>query len=499
MKIKLLNQRHPEYSPEKLARYTAIEEGGEAFHALKGSLFPKRTVEPNDVYKERLELVTYTNHVGGSVARLSALLFSEPPVVSARGTWWETFLSDVDRQGSSWTSFWRARVNDALTAGRAWCWVNLPRRVEGLEVRTRADEESAGLLNAYLVRFAPDQVLDWGEDEAGRLGWVMARDVTELRPDIESPRRCIWRWRYIDGAVIRTWTWEATKDRPVPSDEDEATEQPMVEHRVGRIPVTRLKLPKHLHVLAMVYDVALAATRAENDLTWALHQAANELLVVTSKWGDETPTLGHGHYFRLGRDPDGEDKAEFIGPSGVAFDHLEKRVNEAREDVFRAFGQMAVATKSDSAKSQLSAASKRADWQAAEIMLAALAEPTLDAMRQTLAVLAAIRGEDAPQVSGLDGWQQEDIQSFLDAVNAAVDARELSPTFRKVVAKREAERILQDEVAPDVMTTILKEIDESDPEMSAPLMGAPRRDAPTPPGQDQTQDEGQDPSASAGA
>ena len=477
MRIKTLQQTHPDYNAERNAKCRAIAEGGEMFHALKEKLFPKRFVEPTDVYAERLSLVTYTNHVGPSLSRLSALLFAESPAVAAQGVWWGGFLADVDRQGSSWSSFWRARTEDALTCRWAWAWVNLPAR-GGVEVRTRADEESLGLLNAYLVRFLPEQVLDWGEDEAGGLLWIMARDVVERRPSIESPRQTVYRWRYIDATEVRTWEWEATRERPVPTDEDIATERPPVPHGFGRIPVTRIQLPRHLWILAMVYDVALAATRAENDLTWALHQAANELLVLTSKWEEATPILGHGHYLQLGRDADGEDKANFIAPSGMAFDHLEKRVQEARDDVFRAFGQLAVAASSDGPKAQMSADSKAADWQAAEILLAALAEPVLDAMRDTLALLADVRGESAPPVSGLDGWQAEDIEAFLAAVAGAQDARELSPGFRRLVAKRQAIRILRDEVTAEELAAVLTEIDESDPERSGPLFaGAARRPA----------------------
>lgn len=269
--------------------------------------------------------------------------------------------------------------------------------------------------------------------------------------------------------------WTPTKDRTAPQPEDEAVEEPGIIHRLGRLPVVRLELPSGLWAMGKLEDPVVASLRADNERTWALHQAANELLTITSKWGDEKVELGHGHFLRLARDKDGEDKAAFVAPSGVAFDHLERDATQKREQVYRLVQQLALAADADSTPAKLSGASKAEDWRSAEVVLAAYADLVLDAMREVLALVARVRGDaQVPSVGGLEGWQHEDLETFLTAAAAATDARALSPTFRKVVAKREVERLLQDEVSDEDLEVIRKEIDEAQDD-PAPYTPPPAR------------------------
>ncbi len=101
------------------------------------------------------------------------------------------------------------------------------------------------------------------------------------------------------------------------------------------------------------------------------------------------------------------------------------------------------------------------DWKAQGVLLSAYAGLVLEAMTKSAQLVAAIRGGDAPKFSGLSQGEEEDTDQFLDRAARAIDARQMSPTFRKVVAKREVARILGDEVPPDVVATIESEIDDS--------------------------------------
>jgi hypothetical protein len=320
------------------------------------------------------------------------------------------------------------------------------------------------------VGLTADQVLDWGEDEAGNPTWILFRAVTSERAGPEAARVTVWRWTYLDSRTIRRWEWKPSKpEQPAPLDEDEARELTPIEHKMGRLPVARLRLPSELWTLARLEDAAIAALRARNAHTWALHQAANELLVLKSTWQDEKVQLGHGHYLRLSRDQHGEDSAEYVGPSGVAFEYLQQDVQDTREELYRIVHQMALAADSDSQKADQSGASKNQDWKALEIILSRFQGLVLDAMTAALRLIAEIRGEAAQEiaVAGLEGWQSEDLATFFQAVGLATDARSLSPTFRKVVARRQAERLLQDEATPEEMAMIRKEIAEA-PDDPAP-------------------------------
>lgn len=468
MKVRTLNTTHPDYDGKRLGRLRALYEGGNAWHELLDCWLPKRAVEPEDVYIERRSLAGYNNHAGPLCSILSAALFAEAPQVDGvKGEHWTALWGDCDGQGTPWRRFWRDRLDDAQVGRRAWAWVNLPARADGLQVGSRADEERAGLLDAYLVGLAPEQVLDWWEDDRGRLTGILVRDVLDRRVGPEAGRTRTWRWTFIDATVIRRWEWKATERQPSPRDDDEATELPQVLHGIGALPVVRLELPPGLWTMGKLEDPVVAATRARNEHTWALHQAANELLAITSRWGDEKVALGHGHFLRLNRDDKGDDKATYVGPSGVAFQYLEADVRNAREEVFRAVQQMALSADGSDAKARLSGESKAEDWRALDLVLAAFRDLCLGAMCEAVVLCAKARREDAGQVSvsGLDGWQSEGLTVFLESAALAVDAHQISPTFRKLLAKRQAQRLLQDEVSAEELQAVLDEIDaaEDDP------------------------------------
>jgi len=481
VKVKILDQRHSSYDGTVLQRQRALFEGGRTWHALASEWFPKRAVEPSDVREERLGLAFYNNYTGNILASLASMLFAEAPSITGiDGDFYASLQENADRLGSTWAEFWRERFIDAASQRSAWVWVNLPRRPQPAEGEqpaqstSMADEIKAGLLDAFLVGVSADQVIDWGEDESGRLSWVMIRDVVSRRAGVDQPRVSVHRWTYLSATEIKRWEWASTPQKREPSENDVAEQTLAAAHNMPRLPLVRLELPHLLWPMGRLEDPAVALLRAENDQHWAIHQAANELLVLTSKFGDEKrPTLGHGHYLALERDSDGEDTAQFVGPSGIAFEAMQTQVERLRDDLHRVVGQMAQAASSNAARARMSGESKQADWRAAEVMLSAFAGIVLDAMREVLKLIVDLRkdGSSELQVGGLDGWHQEDLMAWLEAVNLATDARQYSPTYCKVVARKQAERTLADAATPEEMERIHSEIEKANVE-TGPLFAA---------------------------
>jgi len=463
MKVKILEQLHPEHDLDRIRRLYALAEGGPDWHGKIEDWLPKREVEPPDVYEERKTLATYVNHAGGILDLLAAMLFGEAPKIDGlpTGDYYEGLINDCDGAGTPWRQWWRETFAHTLRGGRCFVWANLPPAGD-VEPATRADEEKLGRLDAFLVRVTAAQVRDWGTDSKGALQWVLWRDIVDEREDVGAERRQVYRWTYVDGVAIRRWEWTPKSGQDRPKLDDDAVELPMIGHGAARLPIVEVCLPPALWLMHRVEDATIAALRARSEHSWALHQGANELLALKRKWTDEAPDLGHGHWLELAPD----EEAEYIAPTGVAFQYLEKDVAATREDLYRTLNAMALAADSDAQAARLSGESKAQDWQATQILLAAYQDQFISAMHTAAEMILAIRGDDVAgddgiSVSGLDGWQTEDLQGFLLAVTQATEASRMSPTFRKVVAKRQAARILQDDVKPEEMEAINAEIDSA--------------------------------------
>lgn len=474
MKVRVLRQRHPDHNDERLRRYRALYEGGERWRGLIDTWLPKHDVETDARWKARKAAATYTNHVGAIIDFFGSHLFSEALAVGGvEDEWLSGWLGDVDQAGTSLTDWWADLFGSAMIGRRAFAWVNLP-AVAG-EFGSLGEQLEGGALDAYLVPLEPEQVI-WVERRGKRILWLQVEEVVEERSSVEASAERYWRWTYIDDTVIRRWEWRPQEGKTEPRDEDLVVELDPIQHGFGRIPVVELDLTAGLWALSKLAEPAVAHLRARNDLSWALHLGANPLLVVKSKAGAEAPVLGAGYYLRVGQD----DDVFYAEPSGANYQILAEDVVRLREELYRTVQQLAQAADSDATRTRMSGESKQADWQAEEIILAAYAARVKDAVREAVEIVAQVRKLDTAelQVTGLEGWHQEDLAGELEAMAMAVDARALSPTFRRATAKLQAERVLGDRVTAEELEAIRKEIDEAPVDDPAPYVPPGRNPPP---------------------
>lgn len=481
MLVKTLQQTHPSYDGDELERLEALYTGGACWRDLLSEWIPQHPQEDDDAWQLRKDAALYECHVGPIVDMIVGALFTQPPVVEdVPGSWFEAFSESVDRKGTGLDVWFAEFVRDALVARRAYVWVNLPARGDVPAPDNRADEEKLGLLDQFLVGLCARQVIDWGTDEIGRLTWVMVRDQYSERASVEVERVTKWRWTYIDATVIRRWEWTPRADQPEPSPEDTVEESPAVLHGLGFMPVADLCLPAGLHAGGKLHDPAIAHLRGRNDLSWALARGSMPLLWVRDRKGEgQKPTLGIGRFLRL------YDEASEVGyaePSGASFKLLADDLTQRREAMYRVVHQMAVGADSSATRSKMSGDSKAQDWKALETVLVALADVVKPLIGRVVAMVVKARdGVDiVPNVTGLDGWEEEDLTTWLGNAALALDASRLSETFRKAVAKREARAILPD-ADETLIAKIESEIDAADDSID-PLAGVlPAPNRPTPP------------------
>lgn len=460
MILTTLNQTHPSYRKDELERLEGLYCGGHEWRELIATWIPKNTSEPADLWDERKGRAVYHNHAGPVVDLIAAWLFSEPPTTEGLD---ENWLKNVDRRRTNWTPFWKKLFTDALVYRRAYCWVNLPARPDGLRVDNRLQEEQLGLLRPYLVPLEAEEVIDWGEDDAGALSWVMIRQNFQARASVSQGRQKGIRWIYVDSKRIQVWEFIATKDKPAPDDKDVIPQKSDIEHGIGMLPIVCLELPEGLHAMGKLHDPAVALLRASNDLDWALHRANHALMTVTTKDGIAPIKLGAGYFVALNRDSDGKDEVGYAEPSGATFSASSGRIKDLREELYRVVQAMALAV-SPNAQAQ-SGESKARDWQAMEVILSAYAGLVLEAMLAVGQIVAKILKTSDPIVSGLDGWQQEDLTELLNQITTVIGLEIPSPTLKRELQKRIARRLLAD-ASSDLLRKIAKEIDEAPDEPS---------------------------------
>jgi hypothetical protein len=463
--IKALNATHPSYHDDDLAQFEALYEGGRCWREMIGHWIPQNAQEPDELWVERKNRATYDNHAGPITDLIVAWLFSKPPTVQGFDADWE---KNVDKQGTALAPWLRQVVTDALKCRRAYVWVNLPKRPDGVAVTNRADEEALKLHIPFLVDLKASEVRDWGEDEHGNLAWILVRREVCERTSVTDGRGKKWRWMWIDAVRIQVWEWTPTKDSPTFPDEAEAAQVADIAHGFGRMPVARIQLPAGLHVLEKLRDPAVGLMRLANDLDWSLHRWANSLLVISTADTSKAPSLGAGYYLRIGK----EDKAYTVAPDASGFAAMAERLKDKREEVYRVVQQMAAGVSGDSVKQAASGVAKTLDWQSLQVMLAAYADIVKVVLVQVLALAGVPLRIPAERVvvGGLEGWQEDDLATILaDFLTAQPFVK--SETFRRLLAKEAVKRMLPEGTDEATKKAINEEIDNADygePEILAP-------------------------------
>jgi len=454
MKISVLNQQHPTFSAELLADIAALYEGGKPWHDRLDVFLPKKELESGPAYAERCRRATYENNVAPILDLMIGWLFESPATVTGLPDDW---IANVDGQGTSWSTWWRAIATNAAKDRTAYVWINFPPPAD-VPPTSAADERQRGLSRPFLVSVPAAMVPNWLTGPTGGLTAVMVRDTVTRQGVLTDPQVTVQRWTAIDGTAISRWEWTPTQGKAAPGPDDEATALPPIAHGRPEIPVVRLDLPAGLHIGGKLRDPAVELAGLANDLDWALHRGAHAVMVVCTADGAIPPLLTAGAYLLLGE----RDTVTFAEPSGACYDALAGRIEVARQGIYRVAHQMGASVGNAGAAAAASGASKSLDWKALEIVLDAYADAVRAAMLATAKRVADVFRVDPESitVTGLDGWDAADLQGLLTAAALAAPMVK-SETFRREIAKQTAASFL-DDAAPGVLDTINAELDAAD-------------------------------------
>jgi hypothetical protein len=449
-----INREHPEYIARKAMwkQYQDLYAGGERLRGNASTYLVRRHKEPNEVYGERLSRVFYENYVGSIVDWYAATLMRREPVTLFGGSdavardYYNLLTADADLKGTSLTDFFRQQMVQTLVYGSSFIVVDFP-RTNGPSL-SRAEEDASGRSRAYLVDYAPDEVINWSYEHGGGLEWAVIRTSCLRQSKVTDPR---WeqetRWIYYDRENFQVFS-KAGESSPM---------ELIDEGRHGlaslrRVPMFRMKVSDGLWLLNKAALLQLEHFNKSNALAWALTMGLFATPVVYSE-REWSQIVGESYYIQLGPN----DRFGWTEPAGKVYQIAADNLVRLKDEIYRVCYLMGQAGTSGSM--QQSGLSKQRDFSVTNEVLRAYGDAVKETMRQVLGAIAGARQDDVGiDVSGLDEFDIGDFSNELDDAKKLLDLGIGSETLKRQVFKKLALKYLCD-TRQEIKTQVAEEID----------------------------------------
>ena len=460
MNMNFINREHPEYASRKALwrRYHDLYNGGELLRNNAAQYLIQRGKEPSAVYLERLNRVFYENYAGSIIDWYSATVVRREPIILFDGAnergiaFFDEFIRNCDLRGTSLSEFFRQRLTQTLVYGRAFFAVEFPRATE--QARSRAEEDAAGQSRAYLVEYAPEDVINWSYDASEKLEWIVIR-TSKLRQGSVTDEA--WhketRWVYYDRETFRIYG----------QDLNPAANAGIVliaEGRHGladqhRVPVFEMKVSEGLWLMNKASLLQLEHFNKSNALAWALTMGLFATPVVYSdrEWNQ---IVGESYYIQLGPN----DRFGWTEPEGHVYQIAADNLVRLKEEIYRVCYLMNQASGAQVHTVQ-SGLSKQRDFNVTQEILRAYGDTVKESIRGVLEAVNSARQDGLLiDISGMDEFDIGDFATELDDAKRLLDLGIESDTMKKQLFKRLALKYFCD-IRQDVKNQIVAEIDAS--------------------------------------
>ena len=457
--IELLNREHPQYHAKRgmWQRYQDFYLGGEQLRQNAGAYLVRRQKEPAEVYQERLSRVFYENYLGSIVDWYAATLFRNEPAITFDGPaeFYTEFLKDSDLEGRSFLEYCRRAFIQALVFQESHALIDFPRVRARAE--TRAEEDALGKSRAYLVNYAPTELINWRLDRRGNFEWVVLRTESAYQPEFLSDEEVVERrWTYYDKQNFRVYsqTQRSTQKETKPPEavlEDEGRHG-LAE--LGRVPLVKLEITDGLWLANKAALLQQEHFNKSNALSWALHMGLFAMPVIYSdrEWHQ---IVGEAYYIQLGP----EDKFGWTEPEGHVYRLAAENLDRLKDEIYRVCYLMNQAAGREARNLAQSAASKQRDQIVTQEVLRAYGDMVKDFMRRTLEWIAAARRDEVKaEVNGLDQFDVRDFSEELENARRLRDLEIGSGMFLREMRKRLALKYLEDS-SQEVKNRVVGEIE----------------------------------------
>ncbi len=487
VEYRYLKQRHPAHAGTYWQQCEAFYAGGQKLLGnakMMQEVFPPHLSEEGWVYEERKKRAYYIPYAGQIIDYIVASLFSTPlscKVMDDQGVaqepeeFWADFQDNCAGpfgHPKSLNEHLRDQITNALVKKTAWCLVDLPDSQE-MGAESVADEKQSGAMDAYIVPLDPECVVDWEEDDDGRLNWVLIHSESQKRDGLEGRRDLVTEeWTYWDREGWAKYRLTRKKDQ-VPKDNLPIPRVGVGTHSFeDTVPIVRLALPDGLWAMGKLESIAKTHFNKRCALTWAEYKSLFSILVAYQGSPDplnpvtEDPNralnqrYGQGRIVIMGE----KDNLAYVGPDTAAFTVALDDLNNERDEMHRVVHQMAQSVDNSGAALQRSGASKAQDGKATAVVAAAMSRLVKEYAKDILEMCALGRKDDDDvdwAFVGLDDFDEEPLADLM-ATAQIVDVIQIpSKTFKVKWLGQVARRLLHDNLSPEESANIDEELEEN--------------------------------------
>lgn len=425
---------HPEYQAELQEKCRDFYEGGARFEKNKTKYLRGRQLDKYDpkYLAARLACASYTPHVAGAIDWLTAAAFqAEPQLLVMRpadkdakpgaqpkedpeARYWHGLNQNADGAGKDLAAIARSRLLQGMLHRRFYFGLSFPGA--GQQFADLAQQQKAGAFDAKIYELDPHEVDDWSHDAAGELIWIRVHKVELERAagSLVGPRtREVHTWTYIGQAEKVVLAAERKYDPDTGQAEDwqkgaKAARGETETYNTG-MPIVAVHVPPGLGVMARLLSTAQAIFNREASLEFALDAAAYALPYIKTRRDLKEVLVSELHALKL--NPDDNEGAGYLEPTGSSFAALKERIEELKMDLFQAIQAMALQASAKDDSGRQSGVAKFRDFGAITTLLSAFAAMLRDSLEKVVAKIKAARGETELNVA-VTGLDKFDVQSL---------------------------------------------------------------------------------------
>lgn len=498
--VQKLARKHPEFQmfEESYAAVQLLFNGGvELQNAVaRANLFlEKAPKELPEVYAFRQKRLSYTNLIGSIIGWYISALFKDAPnfLKAPAGAaadqpvnlpkevedFCARFENDADRGGTSLVMLLQRIAEMCLLHRRSWVLIDLP-APDGSQPVSLKDQTDRGLLDPFLMVYAPSNVINWKTDAYGNLEWALIY-FRDSEQSFAADQRTMDYWYYFDREQCALYEREVKQEIVQTSGVMGGAGSPLTNPEVtgdelarmaagypkrhalavqGKVPLFVFELPRGLWLANRVYLPLINHLNQDNALDFGLFQANLPQLCIED--GDnasyEEPkdiTISAVGYHSI---PHG-GKMYYLEPEGGSFETSQKRIDSLEERIYKACYLMDQARTNRATPAQQSGISKQLDKTPSRDAMSGIGDVLRPGVQEIYQTVLSLRGF---------GKFEVDVRGFEFADKSTVEDLELleqasvidvnSETYERELEKKAVRAVLSD-ANPQTLAAIDKEIE----------------------------------------